>query len=109
MFETDQANCLGVDPELFFPIGAIAPSTEKTLRKICMSCNVFWECYDYALGVKVEGFWAGTTDTQRKQLRKEFNIEAKRIDEEYQESFMAQTPEAKAKRASIKRMREAGK
>jgi WhiB family redox-sensing transcriptional regulator len=108
MFDTNQANCLGVDPELFFPNGAIAPQTEKTLRRICMNCNVFWECYDYALNVKVDGFWAGTTESQRKSLRKELGIEAVRIDEPYKESFESQTKEAKNTRAYRKRMREAG-
>lgn len=108
MFDVSSANCLGVDPELFFPVGPMAPSTENTLRKICMNCHVFRDCLNYALAVKVEGFWAGTTDSHRKQLRKELGIEAIRLDEQYQESFKAQTPGAITKRASIKRMREAG-
>jgi WhiB family redox-sensing transcriptional regulator len=108
MFNTEQANCLGVDPELFFPIGAIAPSTETTLRRICMNCNVFWQCYEYALNVKVDGFWAGTTESQRKTLRKELGIEAQRIDEPYKESFESQSRDAKNKRAERQRMREAG-
>ena len=108
MFNTEQANCLGVDPELFFPIGAIAPSTETTLRRICMNCNVFWQCYEYALNVKVDGFWAGTTESQRKTIRKELGIEAKRIDEPYKESFESQSRDAKNKRAERQRMREAG-
>lgn len=108
MFDTSQANCLGVDPELFFPNGAIAPQTEKTLRRICMSCNVFWECYDYALNVKVDGFWAGTTDNQRKTLRKDLGIEAVRIDEPYKEMFESQTNQAKNAKAYRQRMREAG-
>ena len=108
MFDTSQANCLGVDPELFFPNGAIAPQTEKTLRRICMSCNVFWECYDYALNVKVDGFWAGTTDTQRKSLRKDLGIEAVRIDEPYKEMFESKSNQAKNAKAYRQRMREAG-
>jgi WhiB family redox-sensing transcriptional regulator len=108
MFDVSQANCLGVDPELFFPVGAIAPSTESTLRRICMNCNVFWDCYDYALNVKVDGYWAGTTETHRKALRKELGIEAMRIDEPYKETFESQTKDARSKRAERQRMREAG-
>jgi WhiB family redox-sensing transcriptional regulator len=108
MFNTEQANCAGVDTELFFPVGAISPSTEKTLRRICMNCNIFWECYEYAMNVKVDGYWAGTTETQRKAMRKEMGIEASRIDEPYIESFQAQTTQAKNARAYRERMREAG-
>lgn len=108
MFDTSKANCLGVDPELFFPNGAIAPQTEKTLRRICMSCDVFWECYDYSLNVKVIGFWAGTTDTQRKSLRKELNIDAMRIDEQYQYLVGSQTRDAKYKRKIREQEKEAG-
>jgi hypothetical protein len=69
---------------------------------------VFWQCYEYALNVKVDGFWAGTTETQRKALRKELGIEAQRIDEPYKESFESQSRDAKNKRAERQRMREAG-
>lgn len=108
MFDTDQANCLGIDPEMFFPNGAMSPQTEKLLRKICLNCNVLWDCYDYALHVKVDGFWAGTTDTQRKALRKDLGIEAKRIDEEYIVEFQSQTQGAKNARAKRSRLKEAG-
>lgn len=108
MFNTEQANCAGVDTELFFPTGAINPATEKTLRRICMNCNIFWDCYDYALNVKVDGFWAGTTEAQRKSLRKELGIEASRIDEQYKKEFESQTTQAKNARAYRERMREAG-
>jgi hypothetical protein len=100
MFDTEQANCLGVDPELFFPNGAINPQTEKTLRRICVNCSVWRECYDYAMAYRVDGFWAGTTYQNREALRKELGITAKRIDEQYEK-------EIKTNRAT-QRMREAG-
>ena len=108
MFDTSQANCLGVDPELFFPNGAIAPSTEATLKRICMSCAVFDSCLDYALKVKVNGYWAGTTETKRVELRRFFKITPIRIDEEYKRRLYTETNEAKNSRTYRERQREAG-
>ena len=108
MFNTEQANCLGVDPELFFPTGAIAPTTESTLKRICMSCQVFDECLDYALKVKVNGYWAGTTEKTRVELRRFFGITPVRMDEPYKNSFESQSKDARNKRAERQRMREAG-
>jgi len=100
MFDTEQANCLGVDPELFFPTGSINPQTEKILRRICVSCSVWRDCHDYAMNYRVHGFWAGTTYQHREQLRKELGITAKRIDEQYEKQIKHERAE--------ERMREAG-
>jgi WhiB family redox-sensing transcriptional regulator len=108
MFKTEQANCLGVDPELFFPNGAIAPTTEATLKRICMSCEVFDNCLDYALKVKVDGYWAGTTEAKRKELRRFFKITPIRIDEEYKNSFQLETNQARNSRTYRERQKEAG-
>jgi hypothetical protein len=108
MFDTSRANCLGVDPELFFPTGAIAPTTETTLRRICMSCEVFDDCLDYSLRVKVNGFWAGTTETKRVELRRFFKITPVRIDEEYKRKLEGETNQAKNSRTYRERLREAG-
>jgi hypothetical protein len=94
MFDTDQANCLGLDPELFFPNGAIAPKTEATLRRICMKCNIMEDCLDYALKVKVNGYWAGTTETQRVELRRFFHITPIRIDQELDRKHRESNKEA---------------
>jgi WhiB family redox-sensing transcriptional regulator len=94
LFDTSQANCLGVDPELFFPNGAIAPTTEATLKRICMSCRVFDNCLDYALNVKVNGYWAGTTEAQRKDLRRFFHITPIRIDQELERKHRESIKEA---------------
>lgn len=108
MFNTEQANCLGVDPDLFFPDGAIKPSTEKTLRRICMSCNIMDECLEYSLGVKVVGYWAGTTDAQRVELRKLLDIEPVRLDQEYKSLFKTETNQARNSRTYCERQKEAG-
>jgi hypothetical protein len=107
MFETEQANCLGVDPELFFPVGSMNKETERSLRRICMSCEVWDNCYEYSLNYKVDGYWAGTLPDMRDKLRKELGIEPIKLDTQYKETLMAQTPEAKKARQKRESMREA--
>ena len=106
MFNVDQANCLGIDPELFFPVGGMKAETKQMLERICARCDVFWDCRDYSLSVKVEGFWAGTDAKQREQIRQEFDIDAIGIDEEYKIEFQAQSKSAKYSRAKRSGLKE---
>ena len=106
MFDTSQANCLGLDTEMFFPVGQLTPTTEAQLKRVCMSCLVFDKCLDYAIKVKLNGYWAGTTETKRLELRKFFKITAIRIDEEYRRK--TETNEARNSRTYRERLREAG-
>jgi hypothetical protein len=108
MFNTDGAACIGLDPELFFPTNNISPKIEDLLEKTCLRCPVFDNCLDYALKVKVDGYWAGTTEKTRGDLRRFFGITPVRIDEPYKNSFESQTKDARNKRAHRERMREAG-
>lgn len=64
----EQANCRGVDPELFFP--ARGESVKKA-RAVCKGCVVRGKCLDYALvhGEKY-GIWGGTTEKERRRLRR---------------------------------------
>ena len=108
MFDTSQANCLGLDTEMFFPVGQLNPKVENTLRRICMTCPVFDDCLDYSLKVKVSGYWAGTTETKRVELRRFFKITPVRIDEEYKGKLKTETNQAKNSRTYRERLREAG-
>jgi len=108
MFNTDGASCIGLDPELFFPTNNMAPKIEKLLEKTCMNCPVFDGCIDYALKVKVSGYWAGTNEKVREEMRRFFGITPVRIDEEYKDSVGSQTPDAKYKRKLRDQMKEAG-
>jgi WhiB family redox-sensing transcriptional regulator len=94
VFKTEQANCLGVDPELFFPVGQINATTEKTLNRICMKCEILNDCLNYALNVKVDGYWAGTTEAQRKDLRRFFHITPIRIDQQLERTHRDSIKEA---------------
>jgi len=65
--------CLHADPDVFFPIsaaGASAPQI-RMARAICAGCKVRATCTDFALEHRdVEGIWGGTTDDERKKLRR---------------------------------------
>lgn len=62
----DQANCLGADPDLFFPEG---PEVNiKEAKELCYSCEVKYECLEYALqhGEKF-GIWGGMSERERRR------------------------------------------
>lgn len=64
----DDARCVEVDPELFFPeldsLWRIAAA-----KKICAGCPVKIDCLEYALANKFkEGIYGGTSPTERHRL-----------------------------------------
>lgn len=65
----DYGNCLGVDPDLFFPERG---ASTADARKVCGACVVREECLEFALvnGEKF-GIWGGTTERERRRLRKQ--------------------------------------
>jgi WhiB family redox-sensing transcriptional regulator len=74
---TTKANCIGIDVEMFFTQEGHSTFPEDALLKqTCGNCVVKTECLDYALHHKVLGWWGGTSEIQRKKLRKKLNITA---------------------------------
>lgn len=51
----------------------------RQLRAICGACPMQEPCLEYALHVKVVGFWGGTTDEERRRIRRRRGIRAARI------------------------------
>jgi WhiB family transcriptional regulator, redox-sensing transcriptional regulator len=47
---------------------------ESFLKRTCAACSVKSECLDYALNHAVLGWWGGTSEGQRKRLRRQLNI-----------------------------------
>jgi hypothetical protein len=109
MFNTEQANCTSLDPELFFPVGEMKHDVARTLKKICMNCPIMDDCLEYALHVKVSGYWAGTNEIDRDKLRKFFYITPVRIDQQYKSMFQVETSTAKRSRTYRERKQEVGK
>lgn len=65
----EHAACTGADPNLFFTIGDYI-TTEAA--QLCHDCPAREACLDYALrcGPELQGTWAGTTQRQRRYLRR---------------------------------------
>lgn len=64
----EHANCIGSDPELFFVPGKGADVS--LLTQICGGCAVQFECLQHALDSDEEGWWGGTSSSDRRHLLK---------------------------------------
>lgn len=68
----NQAACLQVDPELFFPVGTRGPSILQVeeAKHVCRGCFVRSECLQWALdGGRGHGVWGGLDAEERRQLK----------------------------------------
>ena len=65
----DQANCLGVDPDLFFPERG---ASTREAKEVCRGFVVRGECLEYALA-NGEKFviWGGLSERERRRLRRQ--------------------------------------
>lgn len=63
-----QANCVGMDTEMFFPGRGAHPAPEA--REACASCPVKAECLEYAIAEDLYGYWGGTGGTKRMRVLK---------------------------------------
>ena len=65
----DQANCLGVDPDLFFPERG---ASTREAKEVCRGCVVRLDCLEFALvnGEKF-GIWGGLSERERRRLRRQ--------------------------------------
>lgn len=62
------ALCAQIDNELFFPEKG---GSTKQAKKICRSCPVKNACLEFALDNDERyGVWGGTTDKERRRLRR---------------------------------------
>ena len=70
--------CRDSDPDVFFPIGITGSALEQieTARRICTACTVSRDCLEFALATNQEaGIWGGTTEEERRKLRKSWVAE----------------------------------
>src|SRR2546425_12280803 len=68
----DQANCLGVDPDLFFPERG---ASTREAKAVCRGCEVRGGCLEYALshGEKL-GIWGGLSESERCRVRRQLAL-----------------------------------
>ena len=64
----DFANCLGVDPDLFFPERG---ASTKEAKEVCRGCVVREDCLEYALSNSEKfGIWGGMSERERRRIRR---------------------------------------
>jgi WhiB family redox-sensing transcriptional regulator len=64
-----QGNCLGVNPDLFYP-GVGEPTDEA--KAVCAGCVVRDRCLEHALATgEKHGIWGGTSENERRRIRRE--------------------------------------
>jgi len=66
----EAASCPSVDPEIFFPVKQLDQSTPHRAKLVCSRCEVKAECLEYALANNEYGIWGGTSEDERRRLRK---------------------------------------
>lgn len=63
------AECVGYDPDMFFPERGGATAAAKELCRVCI---VRQDCLDYALDNGIHhGIWGGTSERQRRVIRRQ--------------------------------------
>lgn len=69
------AMCRGVNPDIFHPLRG---ESNAEATKFCDQCAVKAPCLDYALEHRMKGVWGGTSEKERRRMRKaaELNGEA---------------------------------
>ena len=68
----DRGNCLGVDPDLFFPGRG---EDQGPAKGVCRGCDVREECLEYALSNGEKwGIWGGKSERERRRIRRQRNL-----------------------------------
>lgn len=75
--------CAQVDPELFFPENG---GHGNAAKRLCTTCEFRAACLDYALhervnGLPIFGIWGGTSEPQRRALRRAAASDGELLDE----------------------------
>jgi WhiB family redox-sensing transcriptional regulator len=63
-----KANCMGVDPDLFFPERG---ASTREAKAVCRGCVVKQECLEYAIANSEKfGIWGGMSERERRKVRR---------------------------------------
>lgn len=65
------AHCIGLDPGLFFPEPPTTPDDVARAKAVCESCPHREPCLELALETNAPGIWGGTSDKERRRIRKQ--------------------------------------
>ena len=72
-------SCTGIDVEIFFTEEKGNYPHLNYIRKLCNTCPVQVQCFDYAIKNLVEGIWGGTTKKERDKHRSKRGIIGKTV------------------------------
>ncbi len=75
----DTPACAGIDVEIFFTEERGNFAHLDYVRKMCKTCPVQVECFNYAIDNLVHGLWAGTTMEERNRYRSKHGIIGKTV------------------------------
>lgn len=71
---SDTPACVGIDTELFFTEEKGNYANLDYIKKICKTCPIRVECFNYAIENLVHGIWAGTKKKERDRYRSKHGI-----------------------------------
>ena len=87
----DFANCLGVDPDLFFPERG---ASTREAKEVCRGCVVRGDCLEYALQNSEKfGIWGGMSERERRRIRRQRALERQASE---REAIIQIVPDSKA-------------
>jgi WhiB family transcriptional regulator, redox-sensing transcriptional regulator len=75
------AVCRDLNPEIFFPIGVTGQAIEQitVAKSHCATCPAKEQCLEFAVTTNQEyGVWGGTTEEERRALRRQWRAENRR-------------------------------
>lgn len=63
-------NCASTDPDAFFLERGSSRWESEAARRVCASCLLIEPCREWAIEKHEFGVWGGTTELDRKRIRK---------------------------------------
>ena len=67
------SNCLGVDPDLFFPERG---ASTREAKDVCRGCVVREDCLEFGLQKgAIFGIWGGMSERERRRIRRQRALE----------------------------------
>lgn len=73
MPDLSDGNCRGLDPQMFFPEQGDHVGSQAA-RAVCHGCPCRDACLEWAIAHESSGIWGGTTETERRRIRKQRGI-----------------------------------
>ena len=73
MPDLSAGNCAGIDPQMFFPESGDGTAS-RAARAVCDGCPCLDPCLEWAIVNESYGIWGGTTEVERRRIRKQRGI-----------------------------------